>query len=85
MLGREKVFFTIGRSIDGWLEMITPDDPNGDSLSVPLNDEFVDALIKLLEKADEYGERVFDVTIKEIKEAVEFGKHVLKEEEEKKK
>lgn len=77
MSGREKIFFIIERTIDGWLEIRTPDDASGDSQGVPISDEFFDALTKLLEDA------IFDiVTVGEIKEAFELGKELLKQDEE---
>lgn len=76
MTGQEKEFFIIGRSIDGWLEMRTPDDKEGECLSVPLKDEFVDGLISYLEEVG-----CPEWIIKEMREAEEWRKEVIVEEE----
>lgn len=73
MTGQEKVFLIIGRSIDGWLEISTPNDEEGNSLTVPYDEEFFKALIRHLEKTGFPKE-----IIEEMKEADKYGIEALK-------
>lgn len=72
MAGQEKVFLIIGRNINGWFEIATSNDEEGNSLSLPYDDEFFNFLIGHLEKAGCPIE-----IIEEMKEAFQFGVEVL--------